>query len=191
MRICSVGLALAFYTGVALISGCCRTQDHASGDARSSAETTPRPANSGAPLKRLSEGSLQVASKSDCMPEIVGRIFVSPAGNEISEPKVRTAVESAQAGHENKPVLWIRFKASVDDLFVRLREKNPAVQSLKVEEFVIVIGEDVTAPVAHEGIMIVEGYRQHVRQDLVYRLPTHATGLELVIQGITLAKFIP
>jgi hypothetical protein len=191
MRTCSVGVLFALCAGVALNWGCCQTHDPASGDARSSGETIPRPADAGAALKRLSEGNLQVTSKSDCVSEIVGRVFISPAGNEITEPKVRTSVESAQAGHENKPVLWLHFKVSVNDLFLRLREKDPTVESIEAEQFTIATGQNTVVPIAHEGIVIVDGYTRHLRQDLVYRLPTHATGLELVIHGVALAKFSP
>lgn len=189
MRICRVGLLLALCTGVVLTWGCGRTQDSVSGNARPTGETPTRLADSSCALNRLTEGSLQVSSKSDCVSEIDARIFIAPVGKDITDSKVRTSVESAQAGHENKPVLWLHFKVNVNDLFLRLREKTPTVESIEAEQFTIATGENVVAPIAHEGIVIVDGYTRHLRQDLIYRLPTHAIGLELGMQGVTLVKF--
>lgn len=138
---------------------------------------------------RIAEGKLQPLSKHDCVRQIEGEVFLSKPTEKPIDQETKTAIESALAGEQKGPVVWVRLNINVANLIKALRENDQTVKGFRKEDFLGLVGKTKTTPIAPNGVVEVSGLDRFLRQDLIFQVPEDMSDIEVIIGPVSLGKF--
>ena len=104
--------------------------------------------------------------------------------------ETKSAINTILAQHPGKPVILVQIRISADEqLWKSLQAINPGLSRFAEEDYYGVVDGVRVTPTVPEGITEVIDGNDFVRQDVIFQADGHVKNLDVLVKGLSLAKF--
>ena len=140
--------------------------------------------------RKLTEGKYPPSSKHVSVVDAEARVVRSKLTDTNVAENARSAVDNAFSRHPGSPVVLIHLGLSGDEqLWKSLQEKNPGLPRFSEQDYYVFVDGVRTDPLVPQGISEVIDGNNFVRQDIVFPVSDHVKELDVLLKGVSLAKF--
>ena len=104
--------------------------------------------------------------------------------------ETKNAINTILSQHPGKPVILVQIRMSADEqLWRSLQAQNPGLSRFSEDDYYVVIDGVRANPMVPQGITEVIDGNDFVRQDILFQADEHTRNLEVLLKGVSLAKF--
>ncbi len=140
--------------------------------------------------RKLTEGKFPPSTKHVSVADAEARVVLSQLTDTNVTENARSAVDNVFSQHPGGPVVLVHLRLSGDEqLWKSLREKNPGLTRFSEQDYYGLVDGVRTDPLVPQGITEVINGNNFVQQDIVFPVSDHVKELDVVLKGVSLAKF--